>query len=172
MVLNIEWYHICRIICCRSVSIISNHQTLLVSSIIIFSLLSSISLIGGPCALKMTRLHNVSTALCGWAWRRSLDGVVIFLGFWLVWRKYYVNIVTHTHLSITGSSDKKAVSLIFLHYIWLIQLTLYNDSKTNAGMHISGVMTRRVPSVVPQVPSVCPFTTRGRVCARSYNIVT
>lgn len=171
MVMYSEWGQIWTIIFCRSVGIINNHQTLLGPAIIIFSQLSSIFLIGGACALKITRLHSVSTGLWGWAWRRSLDGVVMFLRFWLVWERYHVNIVTHT-TSTLGSSNKKGASFMLLQYIWLIQLTLYSDTKMNAGMHISGVMTSRVPSVVPQVPSVCPCTTRERVCTRSYNIVS
>lgn len=107
---TIQWDLLCTIICCRSVSVINDHQTPLGSPIIIFSFLSATLLFGCPCALKMTSLHSVRTGLCGWAWRRSLDGVVMFWAFWLSgWKS-----TTVMHPSqLTLSAGKKMI----LNYI-------------------------------------------------------
>lgn len=52
-----------------------------VSSILTLSCASSL-LWGCACAPKTTFRHSVRTGLCGRAWRRSLDGVVMAWEFW------------------------------------------------------------------------------------------
>lgn len=121
-------------------------QTPPVSSI---TTLCSPSLLSGrACALKTTWLHSVRVGLCGQACRRSADGVVMFWPFCLLAVKTQLksyDTETCTHHSVP-------VNL----YFKINALTWHREIKMKTGMHISGVMMRRLPTTVAQVPGKYP----------------